>query len=120
MTYLIGDFLIQIKNAAMAKNKEVLISSNKKVISVAKALKTMGFLDKVEKGVVTLSFKDKTPLMTDLKLISKPGRRIYISIRDLEKRRKPSVLLISTPNGVISSKEALKIHMGGEVIAEVT
>lgn len=120
MTYRLGDFLIQVKNAAMAKNKEVSMPSNKKIVAVAEALKRLGYLEKVVKESVSLSFKDKKPVLMDLKLVSKPGRRIYIGTRELDKRRSPSILLISTHAGIISSKEAVKSRMGGEVIAELT
>ena len=116
---MVADFLIRIKNAVMAKNKEVKIVSNKHVLAVANSLKKLGFLEKVEADKVTLTFMDKKPILMDIKLVSKPGRRIYIGARELEKRKKPSILLISTPIGIISSKQALKSRIGGEVLAEV-
>lgn len=121
--YSIGDFLIRIKNAAMAKNKQVITKSSKKVLAVAEALKKMGFLDEVknEGGYmsVKLTFKNRKPRMMNLKLISKPGLRIYISVDELEKKKSPSILLISTPKGIISSIRAIKERSGGEVIAEI-
>lgn len=123
MNYATGDFLIRIKNAAMAKNKEVLAKSNKQIVLIAEALKKLGFLDsfKVEKGEikVLLAFKNKLPRIMNIKLVTKPGLRIYTDVGTLEKRRSPSILLISTPLGVISSKEAVKKRTGGEVVAEI-
>jgi small subunit ribosomal protein S8 len=121
--YLIGDFLIRVKNVAMAGNKSFSIKSNKQIVAIAEALKKAHFLDTVkeEKGVLTvsLSFKDKKPQIMDIKLISKPGLRIYLGVDEIAKKRSPSILLISTPKGVISSLQAVKERVGGEVIAEV-
>ena len=121
--YSTGDFLIRIKNAAMAGNKVVAAPVNKKLVAVAEALKKMGFIDtiKSEKGVltVTLTFKSKKPRLMNLKLISKPGLRIYMSVDELASHKSPSVLLISTPKGVMSSIKAIKEATGGEAIAEI-
>lgn len=123
MNYLIGDFLIRLKNAAKAGLKEVEADNTKYIESVAKALKESGYLSEVQvkdgtiKAVFTM--KSKRPILTDLKLVSAPGLRVYADIRSLEKRRGPSILLLSTPKGVISSKKAIKDRVGGEVIVEV-
>jgi len=121
--YSVGDFLIRIKNVAMAKNKEVTVTSNNQIVAVAEALKKMGFLDEVkkEKGILTarLTFKDKRPRLMDIKLISKPGLRVYMGVDELEEKKSPSVLLVSTPKGVVSSLKAIKDRVGGEVIAEI-
>jgi small subunit ribosomal protein S8 len=121
--YAVGDFLIRVKNVAMAKNKEVAVKSNKKLVAVSEALKKMGFVDSIknEKGnlTVTLTFKNKKPRLMDLKLISKPGLRVYMGVDELEKKKSPSVLLVSTPKGMVSSLKAIKDRVGGEVIAEI-
>jgi len=119
----ITDFLIRIKNASMAKNKNVETRLTKKTLAVAESLKKLGFLDEVkkEKGTlkVSLTFKNKRPLIMGLKIVSKPGLRVYIDTFDLAKKKSPSIFLISTPKGIISSREALKLRVGGEVIAEI-
>lgn len=121
--YSIGDFLIRVKNASMAGNKEVVFKSNNKVVAVAEALKKIGFLDSVKKDkenlVVTLTFKDKKPLLSNVKLVSKPGLRVYLGADEIADKKGPSVYLISTPKGVISSRVAVKERIGGEVIAEI-
>lgn len=121
--YPVGDFLIRIKNVAMAKNKEVKITSNKQLVAVAEALKKMGFVDTVknEKGIltITLTFKNKKPRIMDIKLISKPGLRVYMGVDELEEKKGPSIFLVSTPKGVVSSLAAIKNRVGGEVIAEI-
>ena len=121
--YAVGDFLIRIKNSAMARNKEVVVKSTKHVVAIATALKKMGFVDEVktDKGILklTLVFKDKRPRLMNLKLVSKPGLRVYMNVDELEAHKSPSVLLVSTPKGVMSSLKAIKERTGGEVIAEI-
>lgn len=121
--YPIGDFLIRVSNAAMAKSNEVTMPSTKFVKDVAKVLEKAGYLAEVEekKGILTarLAVKRKKPVIMRLKLISRPGLRIYMGAKEIEKKRGPSRLLISTPKGIMLSQEAIKNRTGGEVIAEV-
>lgn len=123
MNYPIGDFLIQIKNAALARKQEVVIVNTKLIQAVADVLKDLGYLDRVKedegKLSVKLTYHRKKPLISLVRLISKPGLRIYSGVDDLEKERGPSVFIISTPRGVMSSREAIKKRLGGEVIAEI-
>ena len=121
--YPVGDFLIRVKNAVLARNREVVVANTKLIKEVAKVLKREGFLDAIsEKGgelSARLSFRRKEPLILGIKLVSKPGLRIYMGIDELEKKKGPSMFIISSPKGVISSSEAKKKRLGGEVIAEV-
>jgi len=123
VNYSIGDFLIKVKNASMAKNKELTVTSNKQIEAIALGLKKLGYLDSVtkEKSLIklVLTFKNKRPLLTDLKLVSKPGLRIYMGVTEIEKKKGPSTYLISTPIGIIASRQAIKERVGGEVIAEI-
>jgi small subunit ribosomal protein S8 len=123
--YSIGDFLIRVKNAALAGRKEVIVPMTKISLSAAKVLKKLGYLSEVSTSeskkeiVCSFAFKRKKPVLMGLKLISKPGLRIYMGIKEIENRKKPSTLILTTPKGVISSLEAKKERIGGEVIAEV-
>lgn len=121
--YPIGDFLIRIKNCVLAGNKYVEAKSTNLVKNTAKTLERAGFLSKVEtkngKIKVLVSYKNKKALLMDLKLISKPGRRVYMSCEDLENHKGPSIYILSTNQGILSSQEALKKRVGGEVIAKV-
>jgi len=121
--YPVGDFLIRVKNAALAKGKKLTVPSTLAISAVAQSLKKLGFFDDVKKDKnelsVTLTYKNKKPVLMDLKLISKPGLRIYMGVGEIEKKKGPSLYLISTPKGIVSSREAVKERIGGEVIAEV-
>lgn len=115
--------MIQIKNAAIGHNKEVSVRGTKQIEEVAKCLRRAGFLldVKKEKSVisVTLAYAQKAPVIMGLNLVSKPGLRIYKSVGDLMKEKGPSILILHTPKGILSSKEAKKENIAGEVIAKV-
>lgn len=122
--YSIGDFLTRIKNAAMAKHQEVVVKNTKLAYAVSKVLQKEGFLRDVEVNEgnlkVSLAYSHKEPVLMGLKLVSKPGLRVYKGVDAMGKRRiLSSILIVSTPKGVVSSKEALKLGTGGEVIVEV-
>ena len=123
VNYPVGDFLVRLKNAAIAGNKEIELSTSKLIKNVALALKKEGLLASVEEKsgnlTVILSYRKKEPVLMDVKLVSKPGLRIYIGVDELAKKRGPSVLILSTPIGVITGKDAIKKRVGGELIAEI-
>lgn len=123
MNYPVGDFLIQIKNAALARKQEVVVANTKLIRAVAGVLKSLGYLEKAKedagKITVQIIYHRKEPLIGQVRLVSKPGLRIYASVDDLEKKKGPSVFIVSTPQGVMSSKDAIKKRLGGEIIAEV-
>ena len=118
-----GDFLIRVKNCARARKKHVSVAQSKFVLQLAKALKREGVLRSVEgkKGRVNveLAYVKKEPFLMELKLVSTPGLRRYMSASDLSKVRSPSYFLISTPQGIITTREAIKKNVGGEVIVEI-
>lgn len=121
--YPIGDFLIRIKNAVMAGNRSVEVGSTKLIKAVAQVLKKGEYLSELKEKdgrlVVQLSYRKKEPVLMDVKLVSRPGLRVYMSVDELGKKRGPSTFVVSTSKGVLLSKEAIKKGVGGEVIAEV-
>jgi len=123
LNYPVGDFLIRLKNAGMAGKSVVSAKDSKLIRAVASALKKEGFIDEIkeEKGTITvkLSFRKKEPVLLDVKLVSKPGLRVYMNVEELIAKKGPSIVVLSTPLGVVSGKDAIKKKVGGEVIAEV-
>lgn len=121
--YPVGDFLIRLKNSARARRKEFSLRKTKLIKSVADALKREGFIDGVEdkKGQLTIkiTYRKKAPLFKEVDLVSKPGLRIYMGIDDLEGKKGPEVYFLSTPKGILSSKEAIKKRVGGEVLVKI-
>lgn len=122
--YEVGDFLIRVKNAAMAGIKEVSLKKTNLVLAVAKTLVDEKFLDgcNVDKdNMLTVKLKQysKKPVLQDLKIISRPGLRIYMNVDQLISKKGPEIYILSTNKGVMSSKKAIKSGVGGEVIAKI-
>ena len=125
MTDPIADMLTRIRNANQMRNKEVSMPVSKMKVEIAKILAAEGFITNytVKENTLTLTLKygqNKERVITGLKRISKPGLRVYAKASEI-----PTVLnglgiaIISTPNGVITDKEARKNNVGGEVIAYI-
>ena len=121
--YPIGDFIIRMKNAALAGNKDFEVAKTKLIKDACLALKKMGYVEDVKekdgKLSVSLIFKNKRPLVLGIKLISRPGLRVYKGSDEIGKTRGPSMFLLSTPKGLLNSREAIKQRVGGEIIAEI-
>jgi small subunit ribosomal protein S8 len=124
----IGDMLIQIKNAALARRREVVLPLSKAKRAVAAILKQEGYLaslkDSTRDGmpflVLELAYADGTPVLTDVKRVSKPGLRRYIGKQDIPRvMGGMGMAILSTPKGVMSGKDAKKQGMGGEFLCEV-
>ena len=122
----VADALIRIKNGYLVGKTKVSIKYSKLVMEICKLLQKEGFIGSSDVNVknreimVTLKYNDRSPSVTDVKRVSKPGLRVYKASKSL-----PFVLnglgiaIISTPKGVMSDKEARKLGLGGEVMAEV-
>jgi len=124
VNYSVGDFLVRIKNAVMAGRREIVVPETKLIKAVAEVLKKEGYLESVTskedgKLTVSLAYHKKEPVLINLKLVSKPGLRVYMAVDELSKIRGISKFVLSTPIGVMSTKEALKSGVGGEVLVEV-
>ena len=123
INYSIGDFLIRIKNTTLARKKELEVNNTKLIESVAEVLKKEGILTEITKkdGKLTVkpAYRKKEPILMDLKLVSKPGLRIYMSADELAAIKGPSFFILSTSKGAMTSLEAIKKRTGGEVIAEI-
>ncbi len=121
--YHIADFLIRLKNASMANLKEVTMPTTNLINAVAKTLKDEKFLNEVVikdgKITVRLSIYMKRPVLTNVTIVSRPGLRIYMNVDEIEAIKSPDVYILSTPKGVMSGRQAIKVRAGGEVIAKV-
>ncbi len=119
----IADFLARIKNNIHRQKNEVIVPFNKKLEAIAQILKKEGFiLDyKIEgKGIkkniiLMLKYVNGVSAIRDLKRISKPGVRIYVGYKDIPRvMGGTGIAIISTPDGILTGKEAKKRHIGGE------
>lgn len=122
----IGDMIIRIKNAGMAKRSSVSVPSSKLKLAIAEKLKERGFVGAIEKHgkkvkrsfeLEVLYHEDGTPKVADVKRISKPGRRMYVkSSQCTPVRNGRGISIISTPQGVLTGEEARKAGTGGEIL----
>lgn len=129
MTDPISDMLTRIRNAAMVKNKVVEMPLSRMKFAIAKILEAEGYLSRVEtldeagKPILKLTVRyeaDGSSKITSLKRVSKPGRRVYVKAGDLATVHSGfGVAILSTPNGLMTSIEAKKRRLGGELICEV-
>ena len=128
MTDPISDFLIRIKNAYLARHDTVNIPYSLMKQSLAAVLINSGYLGKSEMKKtgnkktlqIKLLYINKEPKLTDLEIVSKPGRRIYIPYKKI-----PKVLggmgtsVLSTTQGIMSGDTARKKKIGGELICNI-
>ncbi len=121
--YQVGDFLIRLKNAGMAGIKTITCRSSRLILGVAEALKEERFLDSFEnnKGYITvkLALFKKKAVLSNVKIVSRPGLRIYMSADEISDYKKPEVLILTTPKGVMSGNKAKTERVGGELIAKI-
>lgn len=121
------DFLIRIKNAARAGRKELSAPASNFCLDIAKILKRFGFINdfsitgETKKEIkIVLSYVGLNPKIREIRLFSKPGRRVYEKSSSLPWGKTPdSLIIISTSSGVMSQKEAKVKGLGGEIIAEI-
>ena len=107
----------------MAGIKEVTFFKSNMVLGIAKTLKSEGFIEEVKEDkkflTVKLSIFNKKPVLSDIKIVSRPGLRIYMNVEKIESYNKPDVLILTTPKGIMSGSQAKKERIGGELIAKV-
>jgi small subunit ribosomal protein S8 len=129
LTDPVADMLTRIRNANRALQETVSMPASGMKVEIARLLKDEGYIKgyRVEKGdsfdtlVVELKFgRNRERVLTDLRRISKPGRRVYA-----KKDRLPRVLggmgvaIMSTSKGLVTSRTAQELGLGGEVVCFV-
>lgn len=128
MTYPVASFLIQIKNAYMANKNEMVFPYSKMVLSIGKILKEEGYIkdaketkdEKRNVVKVELLYHGNDKAMRDVKIISKPSIHKYIGKNEVRKVvSRFDIAILSTNQGIMSHKKALKLGLGGELLAKV-
>jgi len=123
----IADMLTSIRNSQAVLKETVKVPFSNLKYEIAQILKKKGFVKEVEKKgktkkiiEITLKYEGKTPVISSLKRISKPGQRIYLSFKEIKSVRDGyGIAIISTSKGLLTDKEARKQKIGGEVICEI-
>ena len=127
-TDLIGDAFTIIRNGVMVQKEEVVIPHSILLAKVCDILKNEGYIEnfaEVDLGnykqlKVYLRYQNKKSALTEIKRVSKPGRRVYVSSNDVPVALNGyGVTLMSTSSGILTDKEAKEKGTGGEVIGMV-
>jgi small subunit ribosomal protein S8 len=121
------DFLIRIKNAYRAGKKKMVAPASNFCISIAELLKKYKYIadysvnDEAKRAItLDLIYQNNEPKLTEVKIFSKPGRRLYEKTSSLPwGKTRQSLIIVSTSAGVMSQKEARVKGLGGEIIAEI-
>ena len=129
ITDTIADMLTRIRNASSARHETVDIPASNMKKSIAQILVDEGFVKSFQvvedgkQGVIRMTLKyvdGKTPVITGLRRVSKPGLRIYSNCEDMPKVMKGlGIAIVSTSKGVMTDKKARKENVGGAVLAFV-
>jgi len=130
--YPVSDMLVQIMNAQAVKKETVVLPFSKIKFDIANVLKSNNYVaeagkkkkktNKSEQDLLSIVVKygEFGPAINGVKLISRPSRRVYIKAEQIKPIRSGyGIAVISTPKGVMSSKEAKKQNLGGEILFEV-
>ena len=124
----ISNMIIIMKNGNLAGKESVLIPYSKMKNAIGECLEKAGYVKQISKKVkkgqpmleVSLVYTDKRPKITEVERISKQSRRVYFGMKDIHSVRNGSGLLIlSTPKGILSGKEARKEQVGGEALFKI-
>ena len=129
ITDTIADLLTRIRNANSAKHATVDVPASNVKKAIAQILvddgyvKSFQLIEDGKQGVIriTLKYSDsKSPVITGLRRVSKPGLRIYSSCEDMPKVRKGlGIAIVSTSKGIMTDKKARELNVGGELLAFV-
>lgn len=124
----IGDMLTRIRNAQMRGASKVSTPASKLRANVLAVLEREGYIRgyaEIERGgfrelEIELKYFDGQPVIQDIRRVSKPGRRVYSSVKDLPLVQNGlGISILSTPKGVMSDNSARVENVGGEVLCRV-
>ena len=129
MSDVIGDFINRLMNAGAVKKATVSLPYSSYKAAIAEKLKDAGYVKAIEKRgkkvkktlEVFLKYsEDGSPAIRGAKRVSKPGRRLYSSVRDIKPvKYGRGALILSTPKGIMTDTEAKKANIGGEALFEI-
>ena len=125
----LGDMLTRIRNAQMRGRSTVLTPASKLRVRVLDVLQSEGYIrgyTEIEKDgrkelEIELKYYDGSPVISEIRRISKPGRRVYSGAKDIPLVRNGlGISILSTPKGVMSDNVARTENVGGEILCRVS
>jgi small subunit ribosomal protein S8 len=125
----ISDLIARINNAQMRKKPKVSTPGSRLRVSVLDVLKNEGFIrgyssvehtDGRKELEIELKYFDGEPVIREINRVSKPGRRVYVAVRNLPRINNGlGISILSTPKGVMADHDARDANVGGEVLCTV-
>ena len=125
----IGDMITRIRNAQMRNKSKVSMPGSKQRERVAEVLKAEGFIRGYASVAhqngrseleIELKYFDGEPVIREIARVSKPGRRVYASVKALPRINNGlGVAIVSTPKGVMADHQARDANVGGEILCTV-
>lgn len=125
----LGDMITRIRNAATRNKSKVSTPGSKLRARVLDVLKTEGYIrgysvaertDGRTEFDIELKYFDGEPVIREISRVSKPGRRVYASVRNLPRINNGlGIAILSTPKGVMADHEARDQNVGGEILCTV-
>ena len=124
----IGDLITRIRNAALRGRSKLTSPASTLRVRVLNVLKDEGYIrdfreienEGRKELEIELKFFEGSPAIHEIQRVSKPGRRVYSSIKDLGLVRNGlGISILSTPKGVMSDAAARTANVGGEILCEV-
>ena len=124
----IADMIIRIKNALMAGQSEVVMPHSKLREAVGKLLLEGGYIESIDvqemkpqsQIKIVPKYIGKTPAISGVRRISKPGRRVYATVKEIPKSLGGyGMTIVSTSKGVVTDTQAKKLNVGGEVLCQI-
>jgi small subunit ribosomal protein S8 len=129
MTDPLGDLLTRIRNAQMRKKSKVSTPTSRLRAGVLDVLKTEGYIrgytsvehkDGRSEFEIELKYFDGAPVIREIARVSRPGRRVYASVKALPRINNGlGISIVSTPKGVMADHEARDQNVGGEILCTV-
>lgn len=120
----IADMLSRIRNAHQAFHTDVNVPTSKMKVAIADILKAEGYIEDYnvegEDIAIALKYAEGKPVISGLKKVSKPGRRIYVGVHDIPRVQNGiGICILSTSNGVLEGAIAREKNVGGEILCEI-
>jgi small subunit ribosomal protein S8 len=126
----IADMLTRIRNGVRIGVKQVNIKSSKICEGIASVLKQEGYIEDFDRiddgkqGILRITLKYSPvgePIISEIKRVSKPGRRVYTPIKKLQRvQGGMGIAIVSTSKGIMSDRNCRKASIGGEIFCTVT
>nr|YP_010394256.1 ribosomal protein S8 [Phytophthora colocasiae]UXG56146.1 ribosomal protein S8 [Phytophthora colocasiae]DAZ88264.1 TPA_asm: ribosomal protein S8 [Phytophthora colocasiae]DAZ88775.1 TPA_asm: ribosomal protein S8 [Phytophthora colocasiae] len=124
ITDTLSNLFSKIKNGYLAKKSKIVQQKSKQSINILNILVKEGFIKSYKINSknqidIYLKYRKNKAVITEIKRLSKPGKRLYIANKDLYKK-KTGFYILSTSIGILTDLQAKKLNVGGELICKIS